>query len=57
MTCLVPLSRSQREQIEFLRTWLTEGRGKSANFPERYAVGQSEPPSPHLACDGAARRQ
>ena len=29
---LVPLSRSQREQVEQLRTWLTEGRAQSASF-------------------------
>jgi SpoVK/Ycf46/Vps4 family AAA+-type ATPase len=30
----VPLSRSQREQVRFLRSWLQEGRAKSASFPE-----------------------
>jgi SpoVK/Ycf46/Vps4 family AAA+-type ATPase len=29
---LVPLSRSQRETIEYLRLWLTEGRARSASF-------------------------
>ena len=38
MASLVPLSRSQREQIEYLRTWLTEGRAQSASFPERDAA-------------------
>jgi len=32
---LVPLSRSQREQIDNLRLWLTEGRAQSASFTER----------------------
>jgi SpoVK/Ycf46/Vps4 family AAA+-type ATPase len=31
---LVPLSRSQREQIEMLRNWLREGRARSASYPE-----------------------
>ena len=31
---LVPMSRSQRENIAELRTWLTEGRAKSASFGE-----------------------
>ena len=31
---LVPLSRSQQESISQLRTWLTEGRAKSASFRE-----------------------
>jgi AAA+ superfamily predicted ATPase len=32
---LVPLSRSQREQVEQLREWLTEGRAQSASFMGR----------------------
>ena len=35
---LVPLSRSQREQIDNLRLWLTEGRAQSASFNEREAA-------------------
>ena len=31
---LVPMSRSQREVIEVLREWLTEGRAQSASFKE-----------------------
>lgn len=31
---LVPLSRSQREQVEYLRSWLTEGRAQSASFTQ-----------------------
>jgi len=38
MASLVPLSRSQREQIDHLRTWLTEGRAQSASFTEREAA-------------------
>jgi SpoVK/Ycf46/Vps4 family AAA+-type ATPase len=30
----VPLSRSQREHVTALRSWLREGRAKSASFPE-----------------------
>jgi len=29
----VPLSVSQRENIEMLRNWLREGRAQSASFP------------------------
>lgn len=32
---LVPLSRSQREQIASLRLWLQEGRAQSASFTQR----------------------
>ncbi|MBP7867265.1 MAG: AAA family ATPase [Acidobacteria bacterium] len=31
---LVPLSISQRETVEYLRSWLTEGRAQSASFLE-----------------------
>jgi AAA+ superfamily predicted ATPase len=31
---LVPLSKSQREQVEALRSWLREGRAQSASFVE-----------------------
>jgi SpoVK/Ycf46/Vps4 family AAA+-type ATPase len=31
---LVPLSRSQRERIETLRTWLRDGRAQSASYTE-----------------------
>ncbi|GAB2578900.1 AAA family ATPase [Streptomyces capparidis] len=31
---LVPLSRSQRETVEHLRTWLRDGRARSASFAE-----------------------
>ena len=32
---MVPLSRSQREKVEALRTWLKEGRAQSASFAEK----------------------
>jgi hypothetical protein len=32
---IVPLARSQREDIEYLRNWLREGRALSASFAER----------------------
>ncbi len=32
---LIPLSRSQKENIAFLRGWLHEGRAQSASLPER----------------------
>jgi hypothetical protein len=31
---LVPLCRSQREQIEALRQWLRDGRAQSASYQE-----------------------
>ncbi len=31
---LVPMSRSQRERIDFLRTWVEDGRAASASLPE-----------------------
>jgi hypothetical protein len=31
---LVPLSRSQRERIEALRSWLRDGRAQSASYAE-----------------------
>ncbi|TQM67816.1 ATPase family protein associated with various cellular activities (AAA) [Actinomadura hallensis] len=31
---IVPLSRSQRERVEDLRTWLRDGRARSASFAE-----------------------
>ena len=31
---LVPLSRSQRERIEILRSWLRDGRAQSASYTE-----------------------
>lgn len=31
---LVPMSRSQRERIDFLRTWVEDGRASSASLPE-----------------------
>ncbi len=31
---LIPLSRSQKENIAFLREWLHEGRAQSASFPD-----------------------
>lgn len=41
---LVPLSRSQREVIAALRTWLSEGRAQSASFREtREAVDRFVP--------------
>lgn len=38
---LVPLSRSQREVIDGLRSWLRAGRAKSASYPEA-ALAQRE---------------
>lgn len=38
---LVPLSRSQREQVEHLRSWLTEGRAQSASFSRRLEAERS----------------
>ena len=36
---IVPLSRSQEENIKALRVWLEEGRARSASFPEKeYAL-------------------
>lgn len=35
LDALVPLSRSQKEQIDDLRRWLEEGRAQSASFTER----------------------
>ena len=32
---LVPMSRSQKENVHFLREWLREGRAQSASFQER----------------------
>ncbi len=32
---LVPMSRSQRERIQFLRTWVVEGRAQSASEADR----------------------
>jgi AAA+ superfamily predicted ATPase len=44
---LVPLSRSQKEQVEALRNWLREGRAKSASFQEvREAEKQFVPIAP-----------
>ena len=31
---LIPLSRSQRENVDMLRRWLAEGRAQSASFEE-----------------------
>ncbi|MBT3535862.1 MAG: AAA family ATPase [Rhodospirillaceae bacterium] len=41
---LVPMSRSQRERIDFLRTWVEDGRAASASLPEE--AEQSDGPSP-----------
>jgi SpoVK/Ycf46/Vps4 family AAA+-type ATPase len=38
----VPLSRSQREVIERLRTWLREGRAQSASFAESTQAEQAQ---------------
>jgi AAA+ superfamily predicted ATPase len=38
---LVPLSRSQKEQIVELRKWLEEGRAQSASFSEQAAAVES----------------
>jgi len=39
---IVPLARSQREDIEYLRNWLREGRARSASFSEREAAAAQE---------------
>jgi AAA+ superfamily predicted ATPase len=47
LRALVPLSRSQREQVEALRSWLREGRARSASFQEvREAQKQFVPIAP-----------
>ncbi|MCX7765047.1 MAG: AAA family ATPase [Bacteroidia bacterium] len=33
---IVPISRAQQERIELLRTWLKEGRARSASLPEAF---------------------
>ena len=43
---LVPMSRSQRERIEYLRQWLHEGRANSASFQEMRQAEQSFVPIP-----------
>lgn len=42
MSRLVPLSRSQREAIEQLRSWLREGRAQSASFAEATLAEQAQ---------------
>ncbi|NIM17585.1 MAG: AAA family ATPase [Candidatus Aminicenantes bacterium] len=37
---LVPMSRSQKENIEMLRNWLKEGRARSASFQELHEAAQ-----------------
>jgi AAA+ superfamily predicted ATPase len=46
MTRLVPLSRSQKEMIEYLRRWLTEGRAQSASFEGTEHIEQRFVPIP-----------
>jgi SpoVK/Ycf46/Vps4 family AAA+-type ATPase len=46
MERLVPLSRSQKEMIEYLRCWLTEGRAQSASFEAGTRDEQSFVPIP-----------
>jgi SpoVK/Ycf46/Vps4 family AAA+-type ATPase len=46
MVRLVPLSRSQREMIEHLRRWLTEGRAQSASFAEASQAEEGFVPIP-----------
>jgi AAA+ superfamily predicted ATPase len=38
---LIPLSRSQKETISFLRDWLREGRAQSASFAEASEAGKT----------------
>lgn len=38
---LIPLSRSQKENISFLRDWLREGRAQSASFAEPSEAGKT----------------
>jgi MoxR-like ATPase len=46
MTRLVPLSRSQKEMIDYLRRWLTEGRAQSASFEGTERIEQCFVPIP-----------
>ena len=46
MTRMVPLSRSQKEMIEYLRRWLTEGRAQSASYQVSEQTGSSFVPIP-----------
>jgi SpoVK/Ycf46/Vps4 family AAA+-type ATPase len=39
---LVPLSRSQRETVEHLRTWLRDGRARSASFAEAERAARAQ---------------
>jgi SpoVK/Ycf46/Vps4 family AAA+-type ATPase len=41
---IVPLARSQREDIEYLRNWLREGRARSASFAERETAERQQIP-------------
>lgn len=43
---LIPLSRSQKENISFLRDWLREGRAQSASFAEPSEAGKTFVPVP-----------
>jgi len=53
MQRLVPLSRSQRENIERLRRWLSEGRAQSASFEEpEHALRRSVPVPVDSLVDG-----
>jgi len=42
ITRMVPLSRSQREVIQSLRSWLRDGRAQSASFGEAAAAEQAQ---------------
>jgi hypothetical protein len=46
MERLVPMSRSQKEMIEHLRRWLTEGRAQSASFAASEQASQRFVPIP-----------
>jgi hypothetical protein len=46
MERMVPLSRSQKEMIEYLRRWLTEGRAQSASFSSPGQAGRRFVPIP-----------
>ncbi len=55
---LVPMSRSQRERIDYLRTWVEDGRAASASLPEGAGSDRPAPPlqiTPlDIAADGGA---
>ena len=45
---IVPLSRSQQDNIRALRYWLDDGRARSASYPERETARREQVPIPDL---------